>query len=373
MEKQYTSVLKDESDLALFGKHFKRSSFLRCLKLSIRRIILLFLSRMMHVGVESLPNLYAMKKILLVSVNQRLGNTILVTPAVSALIKALPNVQFSFVGGMHAKSILDGYAIKQIHTIKRIDTVLPQRLWRLITILRKEKYDAAIHLSTATNSLGAYITYASGTRHRIGCRRNDGNILFTSVFKHPQSRHKVDQIRECMQQIGIPAFDELKIILKPEEHLRAEDFFRAHFGDSFKKPIGIFTGGRQKKGKAWNLESFGIIAENLRTRHIPMVIFIGPEELGNEKYIRSVIGPALYIKNATLREVAALVSKCKVIVTPDSGPMHLAVAVGVKTIALFSKPNFDRWGPREPYGKVIFDKSKTNTKEILNVLLEYYA
>ena len=118
MEKQYTPVLKDEFGLALSGKHFKRSSFLRCLKLSIRRIFLLFLSRMMHVGAEPLPNLYAMKKILLVSVNQRLGNTILVTPAVSALIKALPNVQFSFVGGRHAKSILEGYAIKQIYTIK---------------------------------------------------------------------------------------------------------------------------------------------------------------------------------------------------------------------------------------------------------------
>ncbi|MCF6150633.1 MAG: glycosyltransferase family 9 protein [Candidatus Kuenenia sp.] len=314
-----------------------------------------------------------MKKILLVSVNQRLGNSILITPAVSALTNALPNVQFTFVGGRHAKSILNGYAIKQIHTLQRIDTVLPQRLWNLIKLLRKEKYDAAIHLSTATNSLGAYITYASGTRHRIGCQRNDGNILFTSVFTHPHSRHKVDQIVECMHQIGIPASDERKIILNPEELLWAENFLRQHIGNLSKKPIGIFTGGRQKKGKAWNLQSFGIIANSLRERNIPIVIFIGPEEIKKEKCIQSAIGPALYIKNNTIREVAALISKCKVILTPDSGPMHLSIAAGTKTVALFSKPNFDRWGPKESHGKVIFDKNKTNTHDIVNALLEYYT
>ncbi|MBM4056141.1 MAG: glycosyltransferase family 9 protein [Planctomycetes bacterium] len=373
MGKQYTSVLKNEFDTVLPHKHSKRSNFLRRLKSSLRNIFLYFIARLMRESTEPLPNLYAMKKILLVSVNQRLGNSILITPAVSALTNALPNVQFTFVGGRHAKSILDGYAIKQIYTIQRIDTVLPQRLWRLIKLLRKEKYDATIHLSTSTNSLGAYITYASGTRHRIGCQRNDGNILFTSVFKHPHSRHKVDQIMECMEQIGIPALDERKIILKPKELLWAEDFFRQHIGNPSQKPIGIFTGGRQKKGKAWNLQSLGIITNNLRARNIPIVIFIGPEEVKNETYIRSAMGDALYIKGTSVRETAALISKCKAVLTPDSGTMHLAIAAGTKTVALFSKPNFERWGPKESHGKIIFDKGKTNTKDILDALLDYYT
>jgi len=349
------------------------SGILRRLKSNIRHILFRFVVRMMHDGTEPMPNVYTMKRILLVSVSQRLGNTILITPAVSALINAMPDAQITFVGGRHAKSVLEGYSIKQIHTIKRLETILPQRIWKLIKIIRKEKYDGAIHLSTSTKSLGAYITYASGTRHRIGCQRDDGNILFTSVFKHPRSRHKVDQIREYMQQIGIPDVCERRIILKPEEQYRAEEFFKRHFDDSFKKPIGIFVGGRERKGKGWDLRSIGIVVNKLKVLKIPVVIFLGPEEVRKERYIQSIIGPALYIKNVTLREVAALISRCKVILTPDSGPMHLAIAAGTKTVVLFSKPNYVRWGPKEPYGKVIFDKSKTSTNDILNALLEYYG
>jgi len=136
-------------------------------------------------GNEPLPDLRAAKRILLVLVNYRMGNTVLATPAVSALIDALPMVEFSFVGGPYAPGILKEYKLKHVYTVNRRDSWSPLRMWRLVRTLRRESYDVAIHLSMATTSLGAFIMYASGAKHRIGCRGSVGNIF----LRPPWSTH----------------------------------------------------------------------------------------------------------------------------------------------------------------------------------------
>jgi heptosyltransferase-3 len=66
--------------------------------------------------------------------------------------------------------------------------------------------------------------------------------------------------------------------------------------------------------------------------------------------------------------VAALVAECAAVVTPDSGPMHLAIAAGAPTVALFRKPNHVRWGPRPPCGEVVFDPRGEDSERALGFL-----
>lgn len=73
-----------------------------------------------------------------------------------------------------------------------------------------------------------------------------------------------------------------------------------------------------------------------------------------------------------MRSVAAIVACCGAVLSLDSGPMHLSVAVGAPTVAVFRKSNFDRWGPRLPHGEVIYDPEGTGARRALETLLRLY-
>ena len=351
-------------------KQSKLRDLLRKLTRRMCRTVLRAVAKAAPNGTEPLPDLRVAKRILLVLVNYRMGNTILATPAVSALIDALPMAKFSFVGGPYAPGILKGYNLQHVYTVSRQDSWMPLRMGRLIRTLRQESYDVAIHLSMATASLGAFIMYASGAKHRIGCRGSVGNIFFTSAMEHPRSSHKVDQINEYTRWLGIHTLGERKLALSNEERCWAERFFRERIHNSCGQPIGIFVGSRQRKGKYWDISNFGVVAKGLRSHGFPVVVFIGYEEASREELIRASLGQALYIKEPDIRRVAALVSGCRAVFTPDSGPMHLSIAVGTKTVALFVKPNFDRYGPRQPQGEVVFDPHGTSADRALQTILK---
>jgi len=351
-------------------KQSKRRDMLRKLMRLMLRTILRAVAKTAPDGNEPLPDLRVAKRILLVLVNYRMGNTVLATPAVSALIDALPMAEFSFVGGPYAPGILKGYNLQHVYTVSRRDSWSPLRMWRLVRTLRQEHYDVAIHLSMATTSLGAFIMYASGAKHRIGCRGSVGNIFFTSAMDHPHSSHKVDQVNEYMRWLGVHTSGERKLVLSNEERCWAESFFRERIHNSRGQPIGIFVGSRQRKGKFWDISNFSVVAKGLRSHGFPVVVFIGYEEASREELIRSSLGEALYIKEPDIRRVAALVSGCRVVFTPDSGPMHLSIAAGTKTIALFVKPNFDKYGPRQPQGEAVFDPLGTSANRALQTILK---
>ena len=103
-------------------------------------------------------------------------------------------------------------------------------------------------------------------------------------------------------------------------------------------------------------------------RDFRLLAVLGPEELPDLAAIRAVLGTATYAHSLPLREVAALLSLCAAVVTPDAGPMHLAIASGAPTIALFRKQNFARWGPRSPQGEVVFDPTGREVTRVLQAV-----
>ena len=256
--------------------------------------------------------------------------------------------------------------------MERSDAWKPWRLLRLIRALRRSRYDAAIHLSTATGSLGALLVACSGARHRIGVRRPDGNVYFSSAVDAPSEIHKVDQLFALLATLGVEASGERRLALTAAEHASAAQRLGA-LGVAPRTPIALFVGGRARKGKAWPLEAFARVAAGLRAQQIPLLVFLGPEELSREAQIRAALGSAHYVHEPDLRQVGALLAACRAVLTPDAGPMHLAVASGAPTVAVFVRANFDRWGPRPPLGRVVFDPDGTRAAEVLDAVLKLVA
>jgi ADP-heptose:LPS heptosyltransferase len=311
-------------------------------------------------GNAPLPKLADLERVLLVHVNFRLGNTLLATSAVAALTEACPATRFDLVGGPAAPLVMRGQRLGRVIPVARDVLGRPWRLAQLVRALRRGRYDAALHLGTATGSLGAFLVWASGAPHRIGGRRARGNVYFTSTVAAPHARHKVDRMREYLAALGVSSAHERCLMLDAEERARA----RAALAVA--GPVaGIFVGARERKGKGWPLASAAAVTAALRSDGFEPVVFLGPEEVERAEEIRRALAPATLVREPDLRRVAALLSWCAVVVTPDAGPMHLAIAAGAPTVAVFRKPNADRWGPRPPHGEAVLDPDGTDVAAVL--------
>jgi lipopolysaccharide heptosyltransferase III len=347
----------------------------RRLRRSLRRPLLLLAALGSGGGSAPLPDLRACRRILLVNVNQRLGNTVLPSGAVAALADALPQAELHFVGGSPAPAVLRGLRLASVLAVARSDPWKPWRLLSLVRAIRRLRCDAAIHLSTATGSLGALLVAASGAPHRIGVRRADGSVLFTSAVEEPPATHKVDQLAELVGLLGIPAASagERRIALSADERAFAARSLEEWLGGEASAPVALFVGGRARKGKGWPLEAFARVAAGLRAQKLPVLVFLGPEELARGAEIRAALGPAHYVEEPDLRRVAALLAACRAVLTPDSGPMHLAIAAGAPTVAVFARANSERWGPRPPRGRAVFDPDGSRAGEVLDAVLKACA
>lgn len=345
----------------------------RRLRRSARGGLLRLLAGRFGDGSAPLPDLRRARRVLLVCVNQRLGNTLVATAGLAAVARSLPDAELSFVGGAPAPALLRGFGLARVHAVGRRDSVRPWRLWRLVRELRREGYDAAIHLSTATGSLGAFLVGASGARDRLGVERADGNVFFTSAVTAPDAAHKVDELLAYLRALGLDAEGERTLALDRDERSEGAARLRALVGEPAGGCVALFVGGRARKGKGWPLDAFAHVAAGLRARGVAPLVFLGPEELSRESEIRAALGGAAFVSEPDARRVGALLSACRAVLTPDAGPMHLAIAAGAPTLAVFSRENFDRWGPRPPQGAVLLDPQGARAGRALEALLEAAA
>lgn len=305
------------------------------------------------------PKLADLERVLLVHVNFRLGNTLLATPAVPALTEACPATRFDFLGGPAAPRVLRGQRLERVLTVARGDLGRPLALARLVGALQAARYDAAVHLSPATSSLGGFLVWASGAPHRIGGRRAQGNVYFTSTVAAPRARHKVDRVNEYLGALGVASRRERNLVLAADELAWADGAIAA------RPAFGVFVGARERKGKGWPLAGAAATVAALREDGLHPIVFIGPEEAARAAEIQAALAPAAFVREPDVRRVAALLARCAVVVTPDAGPMHLAIAAGAPTVAVFRKANADRWGPRPPHGEAVVDPGGTDVAAVV--------
>jgi ADP-heptose:LPS heptosyltransferase len=200
---------------------------------------------------------------------------------------------------------------------------------------------------------------------RIGCRRVQGNVYFTTAVEPPRARHKIDQMHEYLTRLGVGGRFERHLVLEQDEWSGAETVLAP-----IESPrIGMFVGARERKGKGWPLATAAAVACGLREAGLSPVIFLGPEETRRASEIRGALAPASFVHEPDLRKLAALLSHCAAVVAPDSGPMHLAVAAGAPTVAVFRRAEADKWGPRPPRGESILDPTGREVHRVVSAVL----
>ena len=328
----------------------------------VRNGILRAAARFAPDGTAPLPELGALRRVLLVYVNWRLGNNVLVTPAVQGLTERYPDTRFEFVGGPAAAVVLRGFGLDRITAISRSQLLDPVRLALFVRRLRRERYDAAIHVHSSTGTIGAFLVGMSGAPIRIGCRRSQGNVYFTSTLPSPASTHKVDRCNDLTAALGVEQRYDRTLRLDAEE-LRAgraqlEELAPAGAGPR----VVVFAGGRRRKGKTLPLAFYERVTERLRQQGRTPLLLFGPEEQRAMREAEARMPHVKQIRGLPVRTVAALLASCDAVLTPDSGPMHLAIAAGAPVVAMLRKADGDVWGPLPHEGRMLLDPAGTNVE-----------
>ena len=293
------------------------------------------------------------KKILIRGTNW-IGDAVLTMPAVNAVRKRFPDAEISilvkpWVAGLFENSPDIDKII--IYDEKKYSRLCGKR--RLVSDLKKHKFDMAILFQNAIEA--AFLTYLAGIPIRYGYNTDGRGMLLThkiAISDETLKKHQVWYYLDLLRPMGIN-------IEKPELSLNIENKDKTAASNILKKNhikkggliIGINPGASYGPAKRWFADRYAKLAEMLIKRFNAKIILFGSKddkEAANE--IVSLLSHKLInlAGRTSLGEATALIERCRLFITNDSGLMHIAAALNVPVIAIFGSTSPERTGP---YGK----------------------
>jgi len=248
-----------------------------------------------------------------------LGDVVLTTPLIKSLKKNFPKAHIAFVGRSFIKELLKGFDIELIPFDKRIK--------ESFEMLEKIKdYHVAIspHISART----ALILFFSGIPIRIGFDRSELSWLYTHRIKHRWDMHEVDRNLELLKPLGIKNFERLPALMVEEEEKR-----KAIEKFNLPREFVVISPFSNFPLKEWSLENWLELVKRIR---LPVVV-VGKErgEAFKDSSVINLVG------KTSLRELMAVISLSKAVISCDSSPVHIANALGVPAISIYTATSPD--------------------------------
>jgi lipopolysaccharide heptosyltransferase I len=280
-----------------------------------------------------------------------IGDTILTMPMLNALRAALPKAMLAWVVEERASSLLAGHpALDELITLPRGWLKSPRAVWSLRQRLRALDFDLTVDPQGLTKS--ALVAWLSGAGRRIGFGDEKGRELsqhFNTELVSTTVDHVVDCYLALLKPLGIarPRV-EFRIPEKEGDVATARGMLlRMGIGDGY----AVINPGAGWASRIWPAERHGAVASHLgRRRGLPtLVAWSGDDERAMaEQIVASSAGHARLAPPTSLTELAALLRRATICVSSDTGPLHLAVAVGTPCVSLHGSTRAERSGPYGP-------------------------
>jgi len=334
-----------------------------------RRLFGLLLGRGREIGGS--VDLAQVKRVLVVRANFRMGNLLLVTPALAALRRALPQARIDVIGGRAYLDLLEHSPdVDGRIGIDRRMLMAPWSLLSLVRHLRRQHYDLALDGGRGSSFLGAFLVGVSGSRRRVAPAESRYDALFdVHVPRDPESDHKVDLLLAVLAGLGIETHERTpSVTLTAEEREQATARWRALGVVPEKPAIAVNVGARGTK--RWQEERVVELVRALCAEHDrPVVMLAGPEDEEHLREIRPLLPAKVVVApRMAIRAFAAFLSQAAVLVTQDTGPMHLAAAVGVPTVALLVARRSAAFAPRGEYDRAVFAGRRPGVPAVLEAV-----
>lgn len=286
------------------------------------------------------------------------GDVIHVMPLAVALRDRFPKAYLAWVSAYPAATLLEGHeALDVVIVVGRRWLRSPREIVGLRRRLRALRLDVAIDAQGLTKS--ALAAWLSGAPLRIGFGdhwgREISRWLHTELI-YTKTRHTVDRTLELIEPLGIVRPPVRFQVPMTDAQREAADRMLADLGVD--APLAIVNAGARWPSKLWPPDRFGAVARHLgRQWRLPsVVVWAGAEERAlAETIVASADGHARLAPPTTLRELAALCRRARLFVSSDTGPLHLAAAVGTPCVGLYGPWPAEENGPYGP-GHVVVQK-----------------
>lgn len=308
------------------------------------------------------------RNILVIDFGQ-LGDVVLSLPALGAIRKRFPRARITVAVGKTGADVvaLSGFADETL-VVDRVglrDGFKPLSVLRVIKIVkevRARQFDFVIdlHSLSETNLLG----FLSGAPKRLYSRRPGRSLDYLANF-HPRppvetdhrTRHLIDRYLDVLIPLEIENANRLPTLkTRPADVASLERILIKAKADAGAPLVGLFPGAGHPS-RRWPLEQFASLADFLiRNDQVKVLVFVGPEERAFLKDIRQQFPPATVILDQlTIPQLAAAQARLTAFVSNDTGPMHIAAAVGTPVVLLLDKRAPESYLPQGDRHRVIYN------------------
>ena len=310
------------------------------------------------------------RNILVIDFGQ-LGDVVMSLPALRAIRNHFPDARLTVAVGRPGAEIIEmsglADATIEVDRVGLRDGFQPMsvlRIFHIVKDVRRRQFDFVIdlHSFAETNLLGFF----SGARKRLFARRPGRSLDFLAnvspkppVDRNDPKQHLVDRYLDVLVPLGIKEPDRVPKLATQVADDRAVDvLLRKSKAESGTPLVGLFPGAGHP-GRCWPLERFVQLADFLiRNDGVRPVVFVGPEERHLVSQMRAQF-PAgcVILDKLTIPQLAAAQARLAVFVSNDTGPVHIAAAVGTPIVVLIDLPTPHAYVPVADSQRLIFSQN----------------
>ncbi len=280
-----------------------------------------------------------------------IGDVVLTTPVIRSVRTAFPHAYIAYMGEKSAVSLLEHNP--NLDEIIPYDFTRPTLLEqpRVALLIRRRKFDLVVDLFG--NPRSALLTYLTGAGTRVGAERKGRGRFYTVRVKDDgKPKTAVQFHNQFIEAVGLqPASDKPEIFLTDDERREGRIYLqwldRENTPFDMSRPIIGIHPGATWPAKKWLPERFAELIDLLTARLRAQVLMVaGPNDTETARTVLTqCTAPVKVVRSLPLRQLAAVISHCSLFIANDAGPMHIAAAVGTRTIGLFGPGEENIWFP----------------------------
>lgn len=270
------------------------------------------------------------------------------TPVVTSLRTAFPTAFLSMLVNPGTEAMIaENPHLDEVLVVERSPS--PLRQLRFIVGLRRRRYDLVVDLTDGDRA--AILSWITGAPIRVGFNREDlwRGWLYTHLA--PARQHPISIIRQhliALEVLGIPAVESMPLLtVRPDDEVAATVALAAVEIGNGERFVAVHPGARYWF-KRWPAERFAVLINYVQGKLGEKVVLVGGDQ--DREIAEGILGHVGTGRRSLVGhlepvELAALLRRASLFVGNDSGPMHIAAAMGTPVVGLFGPTDPRVWGP----------------------------
>lgn len=284
-------------------------------------------------------NLDQIRRILILRM-ATVGETILTTPVIRALRERFPYAYIAYmVNPGREELVSENPNLNEVITYR---TSIPS----LIYEMAKRSFDMVVVLQP-TFRLVVH-TFLARIPFRIGFETNSGKgCLLHAAAPNNIKQHEIERYLDVVRGIGIePDSHEPEMFVNAAAQTWANDFLAADGVPSDQLLIGL-NPGSSSLSRRWSRDGFAEVGDRLHQQHNAQILITAGDAEGRLPHdiARRMSCSPIIVTGVTPMQLGAIIQKCHLYISNDTGPMHISTALRTPTIGLFGASNPRQWGP----------------------------